>query len=143
MTLSPRTLLTCAISEDEPLTIAQCSYFRARFRSRIHEAMLRIFLDEKSKGLTKATLARRLGKAPEQITRWLASPGNLRLDTVSDILLAMRHELSFDVTPIELGVRRNEFHELASLKPTVAGNQENATITIRRASQSVEALHAN
>jgi transcriptional regulator with XRE-family HTH domain len=105
--------------------------------------MLRIFLDEKSKGLTKATLARRLGKAPEQITRWLASPGNLRLDTVSDILLAMRHELSFDVTPIELGVRRNEFHELASLKPTVAGNQENATITIRRASQSVEALHAN
>lgn len=143
MTSSPRTSLISAISEDEPLTVAQRSYFRARLRSRIHEAILHVFLDEKSKGTTKATLARRLGKAPEQITRWLASPGNLRLDTVSDILLAMKHELSFNVTPIELGLRHNEFHEMASLKPTVAVNQKNVTVTIRNVSQPVEALYAN
>jgi hypothetical protein len=38
-------------------------------------------------GLNKAEFARRIGRAPEQITRWLAAPGNWELDTISDFLL--------------------------------------------------------
>ncbi|MCC0013848.1 MAG: helix-turn-helix transcriptional regulator [Rhodobiaceae bacterium] len=130
MTTSPRALLTSAICDDEPLTVGQRAYFRARLRSRVHEAILQIFLKEKENGLTKADLSRRLGKAPEQITRWLGGPGNLTLDTVSDILLAMKHELSFEITPIDQHVRHNEFHEMASWAQESASNQMTSTISI-------------
>lgn len=38
--------------------------------------------------MSKADLARSLGKEPSQITRWLGSTGNLTLDTLSDLLFA-------------------------------------------------------
>ena len=37
-------------------------------------------------GITKAELADRLGKGPDQINHWLATPGNWTLDTLSDLL---------------------------------------------------------
>lgn len=39
--------------------------------------------------ITKATLARRLGKRPEIISRLLGAPGNWTLNTVSDLLFAI------------------------------------------------------
>jgi hypothetical protein len=100
----------------------------------MHESILRIFIELKKSGLTKAELSKRLGRAPEQITRWLAAPGNLRLDTVSDLLLAMNHELVFSVRPIETAVRRNHFHELASLQPSIAVSSKNTSFKIRSSS---------
>jgi hypothetical protein len=38
--------------------------------------------------MSKADLARSLGKEPSQITRWLGSTGNLTLETLSDLLFA-------------------------------------------------------
>ena len=54
-------------------------------RLRLYEAVIKEFLES---GVTKAELARRIGRKPEQITRWLGAPGNWTLDTVSDLLLA-------------------------------------------------------
>lgn len=130
MTTSLRTSLISAISEDDALTPAQRAYFRRRLRSHMHEAIVNVFRDMKSKGLTKADLARRLDKAPEQITRWLATPGNLRLDTVSDLLLAMKHELVFSAQPISLAVKENEYHEMAQLTWNIANTGNNAVINI-------------
>jgi hypothetical protein len=62
------------------------AYFRERQRNRIHELVLGEFLRS---GLSKADFARRIGRAPEQITRWLAAPGNWELDTISDFLLGI------------------------------------------------------
>jgi hypothetical protein len=39
--------------------------------------------------LSKADVARRIHRKPEQITRWLGAPGNWELETVSDLLLAI------------------------------------------------------
>jgi hypothetical protein len=61
-------------------------YFRARNRWRAYEVVLTEF---KNSGLTKADLARRLGKRPEVISRLLGAPGNWGLDTVSDLLFAI------------------------------------------------------
>ena len=59
---------------------------RARNKNKLHSFLLEAFEDS---GMTKAELACMLGKQPAQITRWLSGPGNLTLDTVSDLLFAM------------------------------------------------------
>ena len=73
--------------------------------SQALSALMQLFLDEKKLGFTRADLARRLGKRPEQVTRWLAGPGNLKIDTLSDLLLAMGHELVIEVRPIDNRLR--------------------------------------
>ena len=71
-------------------TPADKAYFRAAFQHRVHEVVLETFKElAQSKGLDRSTLARRLTVDKAQITGWLALPGNWRLDTVSDLLLAM------------------------------------------------------
>ena len=74
------------ISSGEPLSESTLAYFRERQRSRIHEFVISEFLKS---GMTKAEFARRIGRDPAQITRWLANPGNWELDTISDFLLGI------------------------------------------------------
>ncbi|MBW7922626.1 MAG: helix-turn-helix transcriptional regulator [Rubellimicrobium sp.] len=59
---------------------------RARNKNKAHSFLLDTF---KESGLSKAEIAGMLGKKPEQITRWLAGPGNLTLDTLSDLIFVM------------------------------------------------------
>lgn len=75
---------------EEELPLARLAYFRARLTNRIHELVLKEFaLQERSGKLSRVGLARRIRRKPEQITRWLGSPGNWTLDTLSDLLLGM------------------------------------------------------
>lgn len=69
-------------------------YFRARLKNRLHELILVEFMKLEKLGFTKADMARRIHKKPEQIARLLGAPENWTLDTVSDLLLAMNYELS-------------------------------------------------
>lgn len=95
MTTFPSTWSTFDSSHDERISAGHRAYFRARFRNRLHAAVLSCFMDASCQdGLTKATISRRLGKRPEQITRWLGAPGNWTLDSISDLLLAMNCELN-------------------------------------------------
>jgi len=101
------------------------AYFRARLSNRLHELVLATFLRaEKQDGLTRAELAKRVGRGPEQISRWFASPGNWEIATVSDLLLGMGYEpalsaidLREDASP-ELG----EDVSLASLNLAAAND---------------------
>lgn len=100
----PRTWSTSEPLSEEPITVGQIAYFRERFRNQIHEVVLGCFLAEgQGSGLTRSKLAKRLGKRPEQITRWLAAPGNLTLDTISDLLLAMNAEIDPKVAALPQG----------------------------------------
>jgi hypothetical protein len=71
---------------DERIPVGTLGYFQARNRNRIYELVLQEFLRS---GITKAALARRLGKRPEIVSRLLGAPGNWTLDTVSDLLFAI------------------------------------------------------
>jgi hypothetical protein len=62
------------------------TYFRARLKHRIYSLILKEF---KASRLSKADLARRLGKDPAQLTRLLSGPGNLTVETTSDLLFAI------------------------------------------------------
>lgn len=65
-------------------------FVRTRNKNKAHSLLLELFEES---NLSKADLAKMLDKKPEQITRWLAGPGNLKLDTLSDLIFAMKGEL--------------------------------------------------
>jgi hypothetical protein len=71
---------------------------------------------EREDKITKAELARRIGRKPEQITRWLGSSGNWTLDTISDLLLGMG---------LELGLSINSFSDEQSFGATTVYTSAN------------------
>ena len=79
------------------IPVAKRSYFQARLKNRLFNFILGKFVEEQKNGLTKAALARRIGKSPEVVTRLLAAPSNLTLETLSDLLLGIGAE---ELTPV-------------------------------------------
>lgn len=101
VTTSHLTPLEVDILEAERLSKRTLAYFQERLRNRLHELVLLEYMEQvESSGLKKSDISERLGKDPAQITRWLGSPGNWTLNTVSDLLLAMRCEPGLRVTKI-------------------------------------------
>src|SRR5262245_15732170 len=72
-----------------PIPPAKLAYFQERLRGRIFDFILGIFLEEQKNGLTQAKLARRIGKKADVISRWLGTPSNLTVDTISDLLVGI------------------------------------------------------
>jgi hypothetical protein len=87
----------------DPIPPGQLAYFQERFKTRIFNILTDEFdrqcqLDP---SLTKATIARRIRRRPEQITRWLSGPNNLELESVSDLFLGIcGEEPSVAATPL-------------------------------------------
>ena len=85
------------IADGSPIPESTRAFFRERMRVRLHQFLLRSFVGyAQATGSNRADLAERIDKRPEQVTRWLGQPRNLTLDTVSDLLLAMGLEPTFD-----------------------------------------------
>ena len=103
MSTSQRTPFLSEIESGKPIPLGKLAYFRERFRDRLYELVVSEFLkQERAGGLSKAEVARRIGRKPEQITRWLGAPGNWTLETVSDLLLAIcKSELNFSLAPLQ------------------------------------------
>ena len=97
------------IASGEPIPIGNLAYFRERFRDRLYELVVSEFLKKERAGqLTRAELARRIGRKPQQISRWLGAPGNWTLETVSDLLLAIsKAELEFKLWSLEDRAAKN------------------------------------
>lgn len=73
-------------------------FYRQRYKNHVFQTVMALFVKRaKSEGLTKKQLAARLKKDPAQITRWFSGPGNMTLDKVSDLLLAMDAEPTIGV----------------------------------------------
>lgn len=89
-TFQTQFLSELAAGHDGPeIPAAKRAFFQERLRGRVFEFILNAFLKETKNGLNKAKLGRRIGKRPEVINRWLGSPSNLELDTISDLLLGI------------------------------------------------------
>jgi hypothetical protein len=72
-----------------PIPESKRVYFQERFRGRVFDFLVGRFIHEQRNGLTKAKLARRIGKSPEVVNRWLGAPSNLTSDSISDLLLGI------------------------------------------------------
>ena len=78
------------VLDGDKIPLGTLSYFRERFRDHLYDLVMEEFLKQGTEsGLTRADVARRIGRRPEQITRWFGAPGNWTLETVSDLLLAV------------------------------------------------------
>ena len=93
----------------EKIPLRTLSYFRERFRDRLYDLVMEEFLKQDAEsGLTRAEVARRIGRRPEQITRWFGAPGNWTLETVSDLMLAVaQSEPNVTLLPLEGRAVRN------------------------------------
>lgn len=85
MNTSPTTTRSETV-KSERIPIGEFGYMRARNKHRLYSLVIEEF---KKSRISQADLARRLGKGPDIVSRWLAAPGNWRLDTVSDLLFAI------------------------------------------------------
>jgi hypothetical protein len=105
MTTSPTSSLSKPTSDDR-ISAGTLAYLRARNKARLYEEVLGEF--EKS-GLTQSQLARRLGKRPEVVSRFLSAPGNWEIDSISDYVFAMQGgELGYSLEhPLEESARND------------------------------------
>ena len=88
MTIS-QTQLEQALSEPE-IKKFWLGYFQENFRETVHQQLLELYQElRKATGFTRCDLAQKIGRRPEQVTRWLSAPTNLELDTISDMGLGM------------------------------------------------------
>ncbi|MFZ5674164.1 MAG: helix-turn-helix domain-containing protein [Pseudomonadota bacterium] len=101
------------ILKDKAIPERDLHYYRQRLKNRIHSDIAGLFNDEaERKGLTKKDIAERLSRDPGQITRWLTTPTNLTLETISDLLLAMDADLETRALPFDHVLPANEVHPL-------------------------------
>jgi hypothetical protein len=89
---SPTQFLTEIVDLDvDVIPLGKLAFFREQLRHQLHQLILRKFIvvHDGPKKLTKRRLASRIHRQPEVITRLLGAPGNLTLDTLSDLLIGM------------------------------------------------------
>jgi transcriptional regulator with XRE-family HTH domain len=85
MSTSPTTSLSEPTGSDK-VPRGTFAYFRARLKHRVYSLLIGEFKRSK---LSQADLCRRLDMEPAQLSRLLSGPGNLTLETTSDLLFAM------------------------------------------------------
>ena len=93
-------------------------FVRTRNKNKAHSLLLELF-DQSH--LSKADLARMLNKQPEQITRWLAGPSNLTLDTLSDLIFALAGEFYGIQCKDELSRGKSNWQSPEWFQPAVEG----------------------
>lgn len=141
MTTSQEQLLT-AICNSEPLPEFWLAYFREALLSDVHDGLLELFSEYLRSGCSKADLARKLGRRPEQVTRWLRNPGNLELSTVSDLALAMGAYPKIHFCGLAATHRANHFVETKA-EPLIDDQANTAASWTRNPTQQLENAYDN
>jgi hypothetical protein len=105
MTTYPTAFLSEIDSEFDEIPLEKRIYLQERLRHRLYDLIVGEFVKHQSANphFTQVALARRIGRRPDVINRWLSSPGNWTLDTVTNLLAA--------ISGAELGLSVNRFAE--------------------------------
>ena len=93
-----QTQKTPASSINQPISTREIAYYNRRHQNAVFNKIVKAFVEEVKAGrISRAMLAKRIGKDPAQITRFLSGPANRTLDTISLILLGMNAEMDAKV----------------------------------------------
>ena len=120
MTTSQTNSFLSEVLSASVIPAGKLAYFRGRLTNRFHALVLEEFARLESEGvMTRADLARRIAREPAQITRWLGTPGNWTLDTISDLLIGMGYEPGLSLVNL-----RQANEQFASTTPQLPSEQE-------------------
>jgi len=109
----------------ENVTERDLHYSRQRQRNRVFTAVVSFFAEKaEEQGISKKDVASALKRDPSQITRWLAQPSNLTLDTISDILLALDAEMDVRIVKFRDRHLANYMHPLAAQIKNIKTRQQ-------------------
>ena len=88
-----RTPFLTEIANGERIPETKLAYLEQRVLNNFYDFVIEKFLLEKERSqLTKAKLAQRIGRGPDQVNRWLSSPGNWTIGTVARLLVGISGE---------------------------------------------------
>jgi transcriptional regulator with XRE-family HTH domain len=88
--------------------------FEYRNKNRVYEAVIKaIEAACEKEGLTRRELAERIGKDQGQLSRLLSGPGNWTLDTISNLLYAIRAEMDFKVVHVSDRAKSNVYNQFS------------------------------
>ena len=88
--------------DKSPISLGKKAYVSESLRLRIHDAILRRFIElEASEKITPGDLARRIGCSTAQVTRFLSGKRNMDLKTLAVFLFAMDAVLDVTVSTIK------------------------------------------
>lgn len=114
-----------------PIPESKRVYFQERFRGRIFDFLISLFVEEQKNGLTKAKLARRIGKPPEVINRWLGGPSNLTSDSISDLVLGIcASEPDLEASSL-LNRKPVNYAHLDDQRPSLEADTTNKTVKLK------------
>jgi len=92
-TMSRSAQLQSDLAGDGPISEEGLAYLEQRALGQFYDYVLSKFEEEEAKSaLSKAKLARRIRRGPDQINRLLASPGNWTIGTVARLLAGIAGE---------------------------------------------------
>lgn len=93
MSSSQTNTIASEILSDDPLSEGTLAYLEARAKNAFYDYVITKFREaEQSSGLTKAKLARRVGKGPDRISQLLGAPGNWTLKIIATLLAGISKE---------------------------------------------------
>lgn len=92
MSYSQTNTISSELASDAPFSAGTLAYLEARAKNTFYDYVLTKFKEAEKNGLTRAKLARRLGKGPDHISRLLGAPGNWTLGTVAELLAGIGRE---------------------------------------------------
>lgn len=92
MNCSQKNTIPSEIASDAPLSAGTLAYLEARARNSFYDFIITKFKDAERRGLSKAKLARRINKRPDQISHILGAPGNWTLGTITTLLVGICKE---------------------------------------------------
>jgi transcriptional regulator with XRE-family HTH domain len=91
--MSQKTHFLSEIESGEPIPEANLAYLEQRALNHFYDYVIGRFLERsQANGLTKAKLAKRIGRGQDQVNRLLASPGNWTIGTVARLLAGIAGE---------------------------------------------------
>lgn len=107
-------------------------YFTAKAQAEAHQEILKRFLECQRTGISKSVIAQRLGKRPEQVTRWIATPGNWTIETYAQLMLALDGIALFDsmsLKEVSLKIKKSPSADIDFSENQTATNRVTLSLT--------------